>query len=163
MSDIDRTDIEIIRLLQKNARLSNKELANEVGIAASTCHERLKRLWSSGLIQDTHLSLDLDAFGYQLQALFMIELAKLQRETIDDLFDKVSAVPEIRSAYLITGRYDLVVHVVAKDMQQLKDLAFDHFTCHSAVTRIETSIVYDSLQQDNLLKDYVIDGGGKND
>lgn len=66
----------------------------------------------------------------------------------------------LRTGSNITGRYDLIVHVVVRDMQQLKDLAFDHFTCHSAATRIETFIVYDSLQQDNLLNDYATDGDG---
>ena len=56
----------------------------------------------------------------------------------------VADIPEVRSAFLITGRYDLVVHVVARDMQHLKDLALDSFTNRPGVTRIETSIVYES-------------------
>lgn len=152
MTTLDRTDVELLRLLQNSVRMSNKELASAVGIAPSTCHERLKRLWSSGVVRGAHLDLDLDALGYVLEALFLIELAKHERQTIDALFETISQITEVRSAYLITGRYDLIVHVVARDMQELKNLAFDHFTCHPAVTRIETSIVYDSQQQDNLLK-----------
>lgn len=149
--DLDRTDIEIIRLLQKDVRLSNKQIAAAVGIAPSTCHERLKRLWSSGAIKGAHLDLDLKALGYSLAALFLIELAKHERETVDSLLESIGRLTEVRAAYLITGRYDLVVHVVARDMQHLKDQAFDNFTSHPAVTRIETSIVYDMQQNDNLL------------
>lgn len=149
--ELDRTDIEIIRLLQKHVRISNKAIAASVGIAPSTCHERLKRLWSAGVIKGAHLDLDLRAFGYQLEALFLIELAKHERETVDSLFERIATITEVRAAYLITGRYDLVVHVVARDMQHLKDQAFDNFTSHPAVTRIETSIVYDMQRNDNLL------------
>ena len=87
----------------------------------------------------------------------MLELAKHERHIIDELFESISQITEVRSAYLITGRYDLIVHIVARDVQHLKDLAFDHFTGHSAVTRIETSIVYDSRQQNNLFNSYVSD------
>ena len=155
MSDLDRIDVALLRLLQNDVRRSNKELAAAVGIAPSTCHERLKRLWSLGVVRSAQLNLDLGALGYRLEALFMIELAKHERQTIDTLFESVTRITEVRGAFLITGRYDLVVHVVARDMQHLKDLAFDHFTCHPAVTRIETSIVYEARQRDNLLQAFV--------
>lgn len=153
MANLDQTDIALLRLLQKDVRRSNKSLAAAVGIAPSTCHERLKRLWTSGVVERGRLDLDAATLGYPLQALFMIELAKHERRTVDALLEHIANLREVRSAQLITGRYDLVVQVVARDMQQLKDLAFDHFTCHPAVTRIETSIVYEARAQDNLLND----------
>ena len=57
---------------------------------------------------------------------------------------EVVDIPEGRSAFLITGRWDFVVHVVARDMQHLKDLALDRFTNRPGVTRIETSIIYEA-------------------
>ncbi len=133
--------------MQQNARLSNKELASAVGLAPSTCHERLKRLWSSKIITGAHASVDAHAFGLNLEALFMIELAKHERNTVDVLMEELAEVPEVRSAFLITGRYDLIVHVVARDMSHLKNLAFDHFTKRPIVTRIETSIVYEARKR----------------
>lgn len=150
IDELDRTDFEILRLLQENARMSNKELATAVGLAPSTCHERLKRLWSSGIVTGAHATVDARAFGLNFEALFMIELAKHERHTVDALMDELARVPEVRAAFLITGRYDLVVHVVARDMQHLKNLAFDHFTKRPVVTRIETSIVYEARKQNQL-------------
>nr|WP_273440634.1 winged helix-turn-helix transcriptional regulator [Sedimenticola selenatireducens] len=69
-------DIEIIRLLQNNARLSNKQIAAEVGLAPSSVHERMKRLWENGVLTGTHAEVDLTSLGIGLEALFMIELAK---------------------------------------------------------------------------------------
>ena len=54
----------------------------------------------------------------------------------------VSDIPEVRLAFLVTGRYDLIVQVTVRDMQHLKDLALDHFTSRPNVTRIETSIIF---------------------
>jgi DNA-binding Lrp family transcriptional regulator len=59
----------------------------------------------------------------------------------------VGEIPEVRSAFLLTGRWDVVVHVVARDMAHLKDLALDKFTNQPGVTRIETAIVYDAKRR----------------
>ena len=63
---------------------------------------------------------------------------------------EVVTIPEVRSAFLITGRYDLIVHVVARDTEHLKNLALDRFTNRPGVTRIETSIIYESVQRQEL-------------
>ncbi len=144
MSALDRTDCEILRLLQKNARLSNKELAAAVELAPSSCHERLKRLRADGVLLGSHAEVALPALGIGLEALLMIELAKHERTTVESFMEDVVEIPEVRAAFLITGRYDLVVHVVARDMTHLKELALDRFTSRPGVSGIETSIVFES-------------------
>lgn len=153
---LDRIDTEILRLLQKDARLSNKQIAAHVGLAPSSVHDRLKRLWGGGVLTGAHATVDHEALGVGLEALFMIELAKHERTMVDQFMEGVLNIPEVQSARLITGRYDLVVHVVARDTRHLKDIALDHFTSHPGVTRIETSIVYEtrtSHELPNLLPD----------
>jgi len=63
---------------------------------------------------------------------------------------EVVEIPEVRSAFPITGRYDFIAHVVARDMQHLKDLALDSFTNGPGVTRIETSIIYETRARHEL-------------
>ncbi|WP_428603564.1 Lrp/AsnC family transcriptional regulator [Sedimenticola sp.] len=141
---LDRIDIEIINLLQNNARLSNKQIAAEVGLAPSSVHERLKRLWENRVLTGTHAEVDPESLGIGLEALFMIELSKHERTTVDRFMEAMLEIPEVRSAHLITGRYDLVVHVAVHDTRHLKNLALDRFTNRPGVTRIETSIIYDT-------------------
>ncbi len=140
---LDRIDIEIIRLLQNNARLSNKQIAAAVELAPSSVHERLKRLWENQIFVGAHVEVAPKAMGIGLEALLMIELSKHERSTVDQFMDEVLDIPEVKSAYLITGRYDLVVHVGVRDTLHLKDLALDRFTNRQGVTRIETSIIYE--------------------
>ena len=148
---LDRTDFEILRLLQNNARLTNKELAAAVHLAASTCHERLKRLQASGVLRGAHADIDLRAVGLGLEALLFIELAKHERAVVDRFLQETESIPEVRRVFLVTGRYDLVAHVAVRDMEHLKNLAFDRFTSRPAVVRIETSIVFDSRARYELL------------
>src|SRR5580658_4040745 len=111
-SVLDRTDIAILALLQNDARLSMKELAAKVGLAPSSAHARLKQLRECGALRGVHADVDPTALGVGLEALFMIELAKHERTTVDRFLNELVDVPEVRSAFLVTGRYDLVVHVV---------------------------------------------------
>jgi DNA-binding Lrp family transcriptional regulator len=73
-----------------------------------------------------------------------IELAKHERAVVDKFLNDTESIPEVRRAFLVAGRYDLVVHVAVRDIDHLKNLAFDRFTSQPAVVRIETSIVFDS-------------------
>lgn len=149
-SDFDRIDVGILRLLQNDARLSVKEIAAKVGLAASSTHERIQRLRDSGVIRGSHVDVDPKAVGVGLEALFMIGLEKHKRGTVDKLMDDLVEVPEVRAAFLVTGRHDLVVHVVVRDTQHLKDLALDKFTNRPGVSRIETSIIFDARQRHEL-------------
>lgn len=101
----------------------------------------------TGILRGTHVEVDPKALGIGLEALFMIELSKHERGTVDQFMDYVVGVPEVRSAFLVTGRYDLIVHVVVQDTRHLKDLALDQFTNRPGVTRIETSIIFDARRR----------------
>lgn len=149
---LDRIDFEILRLLQKNILLPNKMIAAQVGLAPSSVHERVKRLWEVGLLQSAQANINLKALGLHLEALLMLELSQHDRSTVETLMQEVVSIPEVRSAFLVTGRYDLIVHVVVKDMQHLKDLSLDKFTSRPHVTRISTSLIYEASYSNELLE-----------
>lgn len=144
---LDRIDAEIVRLLQNDARLSNKQIAAAVALAPSSVHDRLRRLWREGVLRGAHAEAAPEALGIGIEALLLIELAKHERSAVDRFLDEIIGVPEVCYAHLITGRHDLVVHVVARDMRHLKDLALDQFTSRPGVTRIETSIIYETRRR----------------
>jgi len=144
---LDRTDFTILGLLQNDARLSVKEVAAEVGLAPSSVHGRIRQLRETGVLRGAHAEVDPKALGIGLEALLMIGLSKHERDTVDRFLDDAVSLPEVRAAFLVTGRYDVVVHVAVRDTQHLKDLALDHFTSRPAVTRIETSIIFDARRR----------------
>jgi len=148
---MDRTDVALLRLLSKDARLSNKELAAAVNLAPSSCHERLKRLRNAGVLKGAHAEVDFAALGFDLEALLYVALAKHTRDLVDDFLRDVVTIPEVRSAFLVTGRHDMVVHVAVRDMTHLKDLALDSFTNRPGVTQIETSIIYEATYRHDLV------------
>ncbi len=97
--------------LQKNARISNKELAALVGLSASSCLERVRRLRERGVLSGFHASVDPALLGRPTQALISVRLQVHNRHLIDDFHDHVLLLPESISVYHVTGSDDYVVHV----------------------------------------------------
>ena len=107
----------------------------------------IRRLRDADILRGVHAEVDPKALGIGLEALLMIELSKHRRSTVDNFLDEIVLVPEVRFAFLVTGRHDLIVHVVVRDTQHLKDLALDNFTNRPGIERIETSIVFDARRR----------------
>lgn len=141
---LDRISFGLLSRLAKNARLSNKELAAAVGLAPSSCHERLKQMRESGLLRGAHAVVDLRQLGLGMEALIQVELGKHRRDAVDTFARRLGKVLEVRQIFLVAGRFDLIVHVAIRDMEHLRDLAYAHFTSDREVVRIETAVVFQS-------------------
>jgi DNA-binding Lrp family transcriptional regulator len=146
-TDLDRIDFAILRLLTKDAWLPNKRIAAEVGLAPSSCHERIKSLRARGVLLGAHAEVNLEAVGLALEAVLFVQLGKLEVEVVDDFVSSTAAIPEVRNVFLVSGRSDLIVDVVVRDMQHLKAIISKHFNRHDVVLRVETSVVFDSRHQ----------------
>lgn len=140
---MDRIDFGIIRHLQNDGRISNKSLAAKVGLAPSTCFERVKQLQNKGVINGVHADIQPKALGIGLEAIYFIGLAKHSRELVETFQSEIEQMPEVRSVYLVSGQYDFLVHVAVRDTEHLRDLALDSFTIRPEVTRIETVLIFD--------------------
>jgi DNA-binding Lrp family transcriptional regulator len=149
-SHLDRTDFEIVRALQKNAWTPNKQIAAAVRLAPSTCHERIRHLRASGIIRGAHAEIDPRGIGVGLEALAFIKLANYGRANINRFMDDMKSIPEVRSVFLVSGRYDVILHVAVKDVDHLRNLGLDRITSQAVVVNIETSIVYDSRSKHEL-------------
>ncbi|HUA81863.1 MAG TPA: Lrp/AsnC family transcriptional regulator [Dyella sp.] len=145
-TDLDRTDFAILRLLTKDAWLSNKQIAAAVGLAPSSCHERIKSLRARGVLMGAHAEVNLQAIGFALEAVLFVQLGKLEVAVVDDFVSATAAIAEVRGVFLVSGRSDLIVDVVVRDMQHLKAIISQHFNRHDVVLRVETSVVFNRRQ-----------------
>ena len=140
---LDQIDFEILDQLQNNARLSNKELAAAVGLAPSSCLERVRRLVHDEVLQGFHAEVSDRALGIGAQAMIEVELEQHSRETVDQFSSYVlEKVPEVIGLYHVTGDQDFLMHVVVRDADHLRDLLLDRFTTRSEVARVQTHIVF---------------------
>lgn len=140
---LDRMDCEILAALQNDARLSNKELAAAVGLAPSTCLERVRRLREAGVLRSFRAELDAAAVGVGLQAMIAVRLRQHSRDLVDAFRAHVVGLPEVVALYHVAGADDFLVHVAVRDAAHLRDLALDAFTRREEVAHLQTSLVFE--------------------
>jgi DNA-binding Lrp family transcriptional regulator len=145
LRELDRIDCDILAALQKNARLSNKELAARLGIAQSTCLERVRRMLEEGILRGFHARLDPHLVGIGLQALIAIRLSRHSRDLVEAFRAHALAVPEVVALYHVTGANDFLLHVAVRDADHLRDLALTAFSGRSEVIHIETSLLFEHV------------------
>ena len=139
---VDRIDRAILTLLAKNARITNKELAAAVGLSQSACLERVRRLNELDVIRGTHADVDPGAFGIGLQAMVSVQLKQHTRSAVARFEQSAIGLPQVVALYHLTGRMDYLVHVVAQDMEHLRDFTLDAITSLPEVSRVETSLLF---------------------
>ncbi|MEV4993638.1 Lrp/AsnC family transcriptional regulator [Streptomyces niveus] len=139
---LDPVDLHILRLLQNDARTTYREIAAEVGVAASTCLDRVSRLRRSGVILGHQLRLDPAKLGRGLQALLSVQVRPHRRELIKPFVERIRGLPESRSLFHLTGPDDYLVHVAVADTADLQRLVVDEFTSRPEVARVETRLVF---------------------
>lgn len=143
---IDQTDREILAALANNARLSNKELAARIGLAPSSCHERVRRLALSGAIRGFHAEVNPAVLGYGIEAMIAVRIPQHSRQNFEAFRDYVVTIPEVVDVYHVSGEIDFLVHVVARDAQHLRDMALDRFLSRPEVGHIETELIFDHVR-----------------
>ncbi|MGW6304020.1 Lrp/AsnC family transcriptional regulator [Streptomyces niveus] len=139
---LDPVDLRILRLLQNDARTTYREIAAEVGVAASTCLDRVSRLRRSGVILGHQLRLDPAKLGRGLQALLSVQVRPHRRELIKPFVERIRGLPESRALFHLTGPDDYLVHVAVADTADLQRLVVDEFTSRPEVARVETRLVF---------------------
>jgi len=140
---IDRTDRLILSLLQKDAGLSNKELARKVRLAPSSCLQRVRRLKSSGLVRGLHADVAPAALGIGLQAIIAVRLTHHLEKEVEAFRARLRSHPEVVNVYYVSGGVDLFVHVAVRDVAHLRTLGVDALTSHRIVAHVETSLIFE--------------------
>jgi DNA-binding Lrp family transcriptional regulator len=140
---VDAVDRAILELLAADARMTNQRLAERVGVAPSTALARLRSLRERGIIRGFHADVDLAALGRPLQALIAVRLTVHHRDQIDAFTAHVRGLPRVLMVFHLAGVTDYLVWVAAADAQDLREFVVDHLATHPAVSRAETSLIYE--------------------
>ncbi|MFI6980211.1 Lrp/AsnC family transcriptional regulator [Embleya sp. NPDC050154] len=148
---LDPIDLGILRSLQNDARISNKALAAEVGIAPSTCLDRVARLRSAGVVKGATVEVDAAALGRPLQAMLAVRVRPHHRVVLNPFVGHVLKLPETRALYHLAGPDDFLVHVAVADATGLQRLVVDGFTARTEVTQVHTMLIFQQWQGGPLL------------
>ena len=139
---LDDLDRRILTELQRDAGITNQELAERVGLSASPCLRRVKALEDAGVIQKRVAQLDRKLLGLSLTALIQIAMDRHTPERFAHFEEVVKRCPEVQTCYLITGQQaDYLLVVTVPDMEHYQTLLLETLTRIEGVTGVHTSFV----------------------
>jgi DNA-binding Lrp family transcriptional regulator len=139
---VDDIDSALVRELQTNARQTNRDLAGAVGIAPSTCLERVRLLRDRGVITGYHADVSLTALGREVQALLHVQVRPLTRAVIEGFKSYAAGLPEVLSVFVLAGGDDFLVHVAVRSVDDLHAFLMDRFTDRREIVGFRSSVIY---------------------
>ncbi|NVN54185.1 Transcriptional regulator, AsnC family [Mycolicibacterium hippocampi] len=143
MDDVDR---RILTALHADARMSNSALADLVGIAPSTCHGRVRRLQDIGVIRGFHADIDPAAIGLNLQAMISVNLQFNARSKIRNFIQQIRRKPQVMDVYFLAGADDFILHVAARDTDDLRSFVVENLNADEDVAGTQTSLIFEHLR-----------------
>ena len=130
-------------MLYQNADITNKDLAESLDIATSTCQERVKRLKKQGVIKGYQCEVDLAEFSGHIEAMAAVKMVKHTEILADKLRDDLLELPEVIQVFHMGGENDFNVHLAVYNTAHLRQLIFREFTSRSEIQNVETSLIFE--------------------
>ena len=147
MIEFDRADRKILAALQLDGRLTNNELAEQVGLSASQCSRLRSRLEESGCIHGYHAQLDREAAGVGLVSIVSITLNSHNADNAKLFAELIAELPSVLEAHSLTGEMDYQLKVIAADLKALSEFINFVLLPHESVANVKTAIVLNTLKE----------------
>jgi DNA-binding Lrp family transcriptional regulator len=145
--DLDDIDRAILAILGKNGRISNADLAAEVGLAPSTCLGRVRNLVESGVIRSFAAEIEPEALGLNLQALISVTLRAGARANLATFMKQMQEHPQVIQVFFLGGSEDFIVHVAVPDSDAVREFVLDQLSNNASVANTRTNIVFDHFHK----------------
>lgn len=144
--ELDDIDRGLLRMLTENARRTNNSLAEELGIAPSTCLARLNALRSAGVIRRFTLEIDPEVLGHALEALIFVKIRPGARHLMSAFAEEMRAKPGVTQLFFLGGVDDFLIHVAVRDSKDVRQFVLDNLSANPAVATTQTSLVFEHSQ-----------------
>ena len=131
----------------ENARASNVQIADKVGLSEAPCSRRIRRLEASGIIRGYHAQLDAESAGIGFVAFVTLVLDYVTASTAERFYKEIRAIPEIMSCYIVSGGYDAILHVAATDSRAYSDIVFNRLRRIPGVKDVRSSFVMRTIKE----------------
>ena len=148
METLDKKDLQILRTLQENARLTTKELATRVNLSSTPVFERLKRLENGGYIKKYIAVLDAEKLNLGFVVFCRVKLSKLNREIATEFTRIIQDIPEVTECYNISGSYDYLLKIHAPNMKYYQEFILNVLGTIDSLGSLESTFVMDEVKHD---------------
>ena len=137
---LDPIDLQILRELQGDGRMTNVDLAARVGLTAPPCLRRVRTLEEEGTIRGYHATLDPDRLGYGIMVFAMVSLKSQAEADLQAFETHVATLDAVRECHMLNGEIDFILKIVAHDLQEFQSFLTTHITPAPNVAGVKTSL-----------------------
>lgn len=145
---LDKVDLQILRTLQENARLTTKELAAQVSLSSTPVFERLKRLEREGYIKKYIAVLDADKLNQGFVVFCNVKLHRMNKDIAMEFTRIVQQIPEVTECYNISGSYDYLLKIHAPNMKYYQEFIINVLGTVDSLGSLESMFVMDEVKHD---------------
>lgn len=144
---LDAIDLQLLNLLQKDAKMKHKELAAALGLTITPVYERIKRLEKSGVIRQYATLLNPKKIGKELICFCMVTLEKRSLEYLKAFEKAITPINEVMECYHLAGEYDYLLKVVVQDMNDYQGFIVNKLSAISNVGQVQSSFALSILKE----------------
>jgi len=147
-SKLDKIDKKILRDLQSDGRITNVELARNVGISAPPCLRRVRALEDAGYIKSYHAQVDAGILGYGVTVFALVKLTSQAEKDLEKFEAQIAEWPMVRECHMLAGDVDFMLKIVAKDWDTYQDFLTHDLTAAPNVTSVKSSLAIRSAKDE---------------
>jgi Lrp/AsnC family leucine-responsive transcriptional regulator len=140
-AELDKIDLQILKILQQNGRITNLQLSNEIGLSPAPTLERVRKLENSGYILSYHALVDEEKLGLGIKTFIQVSLDFHQIDTIQTFLNEIQEIKEITECHHVTGQCDFLLKVYVKDIKSYEQLIMQKISRISVVKTFQTMII----------------------
>ena len=144
----DPYDIAILQEVQKNAKITIKDLSEKINLSPTPTFERLKKLEKEGYITGYHAKLDIKKLGLSLMVMCNVSLKIHQKDFIEKFQEEIIRFDEVKECYHIAGMYDYLLKIVVKDMDAYQQFVSKKLASLDNIGNVQSSFVMIELKED---------------
>lgn len=151
MVSLDKTDISILNILQKDAKSTHKEIAAQLSITTTPVYERIKKLERMGVITGYSARVDPAKVGQHMVAFCNVFLKEHATEFIGRFEDKIMQLDEVMECHHIAGDSDYLLKIMVKDMETYRDFMSNKLAAIEHIGRVQSSFVMKAIKHEHTL------------
>jgi len=149
--ELDRSDLQILDVLQNHGDLSAAEVAERVGMTTSTCWRRIGRLEQLGVIRNRVALIDREKVGLNLMVFAQVKLDSHGRDALMKFSQAVRKYPEVLDCYTVMGSTDFILRIVEKDIKSYEAFFLDKLANFPGVQSVQSSIALSVVKESTAL------------
>lgn len=149
--NLDKIDMQILKTLQENGRITNLQLSNEIGLSPAPTLERVKKLENTGIIKGYHADVDSTQVGVGIMSIMLVTLARQKDNAIQNFKKHIVKLPEVTECYQVTGDYDYLLKTMTPDIAGFEKLISEKLSKIEEIGNMKTMVILSEVKNTKVL------------